>query len=215
MAVSANIHNHSATCRKGNRGRAICRLSQPAGVHERETEPLCIRGAIADSVDKKLVYADKRVIRERTDGAIVWEQHRPAKDAMFVDTNLSLAFLTRSHTNSAVMDGMDAGNMVEEYQQSSYMTKEKGGLKFANTAMHTAISDILEYLSLAEDSGTNLRTAKQLAARAVNDFTGGNEWSHSLMAYALAGHRSFLSSDTFWYRFPHRLVKYKNTRLDT
>ncbi|KAG3202000.1 hypothetical protein PC128_g3504 [Phytophthora cactorum] len=181
MAVSANIHNHSATCRKGNRWRAICRLSQPAGVHERETEPLCIRlvaptvlgkhqrakfdmqfvrGAIADSVDKKLVYADKRVIRERTDGAIVWEQHRPAKDAMFVDTNLSLACLTRSHTNSAVMDGMDAGNMVEEYQQSSYMTKEKGGLKFATTAMHTAISDILEYLSLAEDSGTNLRTAK-------------------------------------------------------
>ncbi|KAG6952293.1 hypothetical protein JG688_00013347 [Phytophthora aleatoria] len=133
---------------------------------------------------------------------------------MFVETNLSLACLTRSHTNSAVMDGMDAGNMVEEYQQS-YMTKEKGGLKFATTAMHTAISDILKYLSLAEDSGTDRRTAKHLAARTVNDFTGGNEWSHSLMAFALAGHRSFLSSDTFWYRFPHRLVKYKNTRLGT
>ncbi|KAG1695178.1 hypothetical protein DVH05_020819 [Phytophthora capsici] len=105
------------------------------------------------------------------------------------------------------MNGEDAGDMVEEYQQA-YMTKEKGGLKYAAVAMHTAAGDILKFPSVADDSGTDLRTAKHLAARTVNAFSGGTEWSHSLMAYALAGHRSYLSSDSFWYVFPNKLVDY-------
>ncbi|KUG01982.1 hypothetical protein AM587_10008008 [Phytophthora nicotianae] len=102
---------------------------------------------------------------------------------MFVETNLSLACLTDSHTNSAIMSGEDAGDMVEEYQQA-YMTKEKGGLKHAISAMHSAISHILKFPSVAPDTGTDLRTAKHLAARTVNAFSGANEWSYSLMVYA-------------------------------
>jgi hypothetical protein len=62
--------------------------------------------------------------------------------------------------------------------------------------------------SRAADSRTNLRVGKYLAARTVNSFSGGHEWSHSLMVYAITGHISFLSSDTFWYVFPFQLVKY-------
>jgi hypothetical protein len=93
--------------------------------------------------------------------------------------------------------------MVEEYQQA-YMTKEKGGLKYATTVMLTAL--IEQYPSVADDQGTSMRSAKHLATRTVNAFTGGNEWPHALMVYALAGHRSFQSSDTFWYVFPYKLV---------
>ncbi|ETK83720.1 hypothetical protein L915_11155 [Phytophthora nicotianae] len=78
------------------------------------------------------------------------------------------------------MSGEDAGDMVEEYQQA-YMTKEKGGLKHAISAMHSAISHILKFPSVAPDTGTDLRTAKHLAARTVNAFSGANEWSYSLM----------------------------------
>ncbi|ETL37137.1 hypothetical protein L916_11052 [Phytophthora nicotianae] len=76
------------------------------------------------------------------------------------------------------MSGEDAGDMVEEYQQA-YMTKEKGGLKHAISAMHSAISHILKFPSVAPDTGTDLPE-----------------------------HRSFLSSDTCWFVFPHKLVQY-------
>ncbi|KAJ8520271.1 hypothetical protein ON010_g17965 [Phytophthora cinnamomi] len=122
---------------------------------------------IADGIDARLSFANKRIFRKHTSGAIVWEQHRPARDAMFVETNLSRACLTASHTNSAITNGEDAGDMVEEYQQS-YMTKEKGGLKRAAAAMHTALTEILKYPSVADDSGTaaetNGRTRQRHAA---------------------------------------------------
>ncbi|ETN07132.1 hypothetical protein PPTG_13528 [Phytophthora nicotianae INRA-310] len=76
------------------------------------------------------------------------------------------------------MSGEDAGDMVEEYQQA-YMSKEKGGLKHAISAMHSAISHILKFPSVAPDTGTDLPE-----------------------------HRSFLSSDTCWFVFPHKLVQY-------
>ncbi|KAG1703379.1 hypothetical protein DVH05_007327 [Phytophthora capsici] len=223
---STNIHSHSGTCRKGIRGRTVCRLSRPAGIHEDITQPIFIRLTkasvlgkrqraefsvspvstdIARHVDAAMDYSAKRVVREHLNGAIVWEQRRPREDSMFVETNLPLACLSASHTNSAIMNSEDAADMVEEYQQS-YMTKEQGGLKSATAVMHVAISHILKYPSVAEDSGTALRQAKHLATRTVNAFSGGNEWSHSLMAYALAGYRSYMSSDTFWYVFPGKLV---------
>lgn len=161
-ALSTNTHTHSLTCRKGNRGRFMCWLTRPAGVHDEETQPLMVRlkqksnpgkrkraefaasvvsDSVADFIDRKRDFSNKRVLREHTDGAIVWELRRPASDAMFVETNLGLACLSGSHTNSAIINGKDAGDMVEEYQQS-YMTKEKGGLKCGAAVMLTALSDI-------------------------------------------------------------------------
>ncbi|KAF4143959.1 hypothetical protein GN958_ATG06846, partial [Phytophthora infestans] len=203
-------------------GAAEKRVIAPAGINEGDTRPLCIRldapsvlgkrlraefvvkpvtGALADTLDATLLYPSKRSMREHVRWTIVWEQHRPEKDAMFAETNLALACLSCSHTSSAVMNGEDAGDMVEEYQQA-YMTKEKGGLKHAPTVMYTALTDIQKFPSVAEDGGTSLRNAKHLATRTVNAFTGGNEWSHSLMAhgagtdrFSLAIHSDAVSSD--------------------
>lgn len=59
-----------------------------------------------------------------------------------------------------------------------------------------------------------MRQAKHLAARTVNAFTGATEWSHSLMTYALAGNRSYVSSDTFWFIFPYHLVSFVQDALN-
>lgn len=227
-AYVTNIHTHSQTCRKGIRGRYMCRLSRPAGIHEADTQPLLVKvnvasnikkrkraefiitaasDAVVDVIDRPLEYTNKRILREHTNGAILWEQHRAEEDSTFVETNTSLACISKSHTNSAIINGLDAANMVEEYQHS-YMTKEKGGLKSSAAVMLTALRDMQKYPSVADDSNTVERQAKFLATRTVNAFTGATEWPHQLMAYALAGHRSYLSSDTFWYVFPHQLAKF-------
>eukprot|EP00644_Phytophthora_capsici_P015140 jgi/Phyca11/128368/e_gw1.75.10.1 len=160
--LSTNTHSHSSTCRKGVSGRRMCRLARPAGVFENETQPLlvqltkasnpakrvratfavcAINENVAGNIDVSPNYDMKRLLRKPTNGAVVWEQHRPQEDELFVETNLGFACLSRSHTNSSVINGRDAGDMVEEYQQA-YMTKEKGGLKSATAVMATALQNI-------------------------------------------------------------------------
>ncbi|ETK89061.1 hypothetical protein L915_06787 [Phytophthora nicotianae] len=133
---------------------------------------------------------------------MVWEQFRPESDEMFIETNLLLSGLTASHCNSSIMNGEDAGDMVDEYQQN-YMTKEGAGLKNAAAVMLTALEDVLKYPSVALNSGTPIRQAQYLATRTVNAFGGAHEWPLSLMVYALLGHKSYISSEAFWYIFPH------------
>ena len=57
---------------------------------------------------------------------IVWEQRCPACDSMFVETNLIVAALLDSHSNSS----------AEEYTVN-YRTKEGAGLKCATSMMLT------------------------------------------------------------------------------
>eukprot|EP00644_Phytophthora_capsici_P005155 jgi/Phyca11/96771/e_gw1.1.877.1 len=133
--ISTKSHSHSSTCRKGVRGRRMCRLARPAGVFENETQPLlvqltkasnpakrvratfavcAINENVAGNIDVSPNYDMKRLLRKPTNGAVVWEQHRPQEDELFVETNLGFACLSRSHTNSSVINGRDAGDMVEE-----------------------------------------------------------------------------------------------------
>ncbi|KAG1711383.1 hypothetical protein DVH05_008637 [Phytophthora capsici] len=99
------------------------------------------------------------------------------------------------------MNGEDAGDMVGEYQQN-YMTKEGAGLKNAAAVMLTALEDAIKYPSVAAP----IRQAQYLATRTVNAFGGAHEWPLSLMVYALLGHKSYVSSETFWYLFPHGFI---------
>lgn len=128
MACSTNVHTHSQTCRKGVRGRYACRLSRPAGVHGKATQHLLVRlkasshlgkrkraefvvesaSCVAAAIDLRQ-SDEKRLFREYTNGAVVWEQRRPASDALFVETNLALVCLSRSHTNAALISGLDSG----------------------------------------------------------------------------------------------------------
>ncbi|ETM48838.1 hypothetical protein L914_06688 [Phytophthora nicotianae] len=212
--VATNIHNHSRTCIKGKRGKTQCRLCRPAGIHNLPTQPLHISKSDGVLTGKSLnpeleVKLDAgydpeqgEFLRPHIPGPIVWEQFRPESDGMFIETNLLLSGLTASHCSSSIMNGEDAGDMVDEHQQN-YMTKEGAGLKNAAAVMLTALEDVLKYPSVALNSGTPIRQAQYLATRTVNAFGGAHEWPLSLMVYALLGHKSYISSEAFWYIFPH------------
>ncbi|KAG1704967.1 hypothetical protein DVH05_004993 [Phytophthora capsici] len=176
--------------------------------------PVSSRRPLSEEQQRKLDTGynteQSEILRPYIPGPIIWEQQRPECD----ETNLLLSGLTDSHCNSNVLNGEDSGDMVDEYQQN-YMTKEGAGLKNAAGVMLTALEDVLKYPSVAEDSGTPMRTAQYLATRTVNAFGGAHEWPLSLMVYALLGNKSYVSSETLWYVFPRTFVaELQNQEVD-
>ena len=226
--LSTNMHTHSSTCRKGKRGKFMCRLSMSRGVHDFPTCPLMLLLRHRGDMEKGVrALVEGRPLNTDTvtflDGGydleageflprhpplpIVWEQQRPKRDAKFVECNLTMAALLDSHSNSSTITSTYAGEVADEYE-ANYMTKEGAGLKYAASMMLTAIDHIARYPSVAPDAGSLQRTGMHLATRTVNAFVGGHEWSLRLMAYALMGFVSFESSDSHWYIYPHDLVTF-------
>ncbi|OWZ13563.1 hypothetical protein PHMEG_00013094 [Phytophthora megakarya] len=133
-----NTHCHSKTCIKGKRGKTQCRLccpvgirddkAQPLHIHKRDNETGKIQGSPLDSLLEEKLDAGYDLVsgeflRLHITGPIVWEQFRLKPDGMFIETNSLLSVLTGSHCNSRVMNGEDAGDMVDDYQQN-YMPRK-------------------------------------------------------------------------------------------
>jgi hypothetical protein len=148
-AAITNFHSNTLTCFKGQRGKYMCRLARPAGVHDRGTSPLIItRDRMGDvkagvhavvtghdlppnlvsSIDAGYATRIGEGFRPHPEGPILWEMTRPVADCNVVETNLALAALSCSHTNASFINGEDSGDMIEEYQQA-YMTKDDTALK--------------------------------------------------------------------------------------
>jgi len=227
MALT-NFHCHCLACMYGKRGKYMCRLARPSGTHERETCPIKITRDRRGNVSKKIKPVLKwthltddlrnfidagydidngKLFRDHTDGPLLWELHRPSSDNLVVETNLTLASTIMSHTNSAIVNGEDAGDMIEEYQEN-YMTKNDVALKGAALALLAAIEHMAKFPSKSDNSNTELRRGQYLATRTINSFSGAHEWSHALMVYAITGNRSFISSHNFWYIFPYALMEF-------
>ena len=117
--------------------------------------------------------------------------------------------LLQCHNNASVITGRDSGEAIEEYAVS-YMTKEGAPLLHAAAVLLAAIDNLSKHPSLAEDTGTLKRTGKHLAAWTVNSFSGSHQWSLPVMAYALRGHKSFSSTESFWFLFPHDNVAFRD-----
>jgi hypothetical protein len=49
----------------------------------------------------------------------------------------------------------------------------------------------------------------------VNTFSGSHQWSMALMASALLGNKSIVSSELFRYVFPHANVSYVNSLIES
>ena len=90
------------------------------------------------------------------------------------------------------------------------MIKEKASLKQAVPSLLAAFDEIIVHPSKAEDTGTAIRTEKQLAQHTVNVFSGSHQWSMPLMASALLGNRSIISLELYRYVFLHANVSYMN-----
>jgi hypothetical protein len=118
-AAITNFHSNTLTCFKGQRGKYMCRLARPAGVHDRGTSPLIItRDRMGDvkagvhavvighdlppnlvsSIDAGYATRSGEGFRPNPEGPILWEMTRPVADCNVVETNLvSLAHGIRYH----------------------------------------------------------------------------------------------------------------------
>jgi hypothetical protein len=95
------------------------------------------------------------------------------------------------------------------------MVKEKASLKQAVPSLLAALDQIIAHPSKAEDTGSIIQTGIHLAQRTVNTFSGSHQWSMPLMASALLGNKSIVSSQLFHYVFPHANVSYVNSLIES
>jgi hypothetical protein len=95
------------------------------------------------------------------------------------------------------------------------MVKEKASLKQAVPSLLAALDQIIVHPSKAEDTGSIIRTGTHLAQHTVNTFSGNHQWSMPLMASALLGNKSIVSSELIRYVFSHANVSYVNSFLDS
>ena len=206
----------------------MCRLSMPRGINNIETRPILIILKQRLNVEKKQKaefdiievdddmrnyldrpheYKDGELIKVLKSGPIIWEQFKPDIDKYFVETNLHLALLN-AHSNSAFISTSDHSAAVDEYE-ADYMTKDSsGGLNRAASTMLASLNYVDEHKSKAEDADSDIRKSKYLAARTINAFQGATEFESRVMIAALLGIKSFVSSDNFYYIFPHDLVSF-------
>ncbi len=59
------------------------------------------------------------------------------------------------------------------------------------------MDEIIVHPSKAEDTGTAICTGKHLTQCTVNAFSGSHQWNMPLMASALLGNRSIISSELY------------------
>ena len=95
------------------------------------------------------------------------------------------------------------------------MVKEKASLKQVVPSLLAALDQIIAHPSRAEDTGSTIQTGIHLAQRTVNTFSGSHQWSMPLMALALLGNKSIVSSELFRYVFPHANVSYIDSLMDS
>jgi hypothetical protein len=140
-------------------------------------------------------------------GLVVWEQARKEADAYYCENNLIATNIHEHATNSSPITNEMSGKAAKEYL-SEYMVKEKASLKQAVPALLTALDEITVHPSKAQDTGKAICIGKHLAQCTVKSFSGSHQWSMSLMALALFGNKSIVSSEIFRYVFPHANVSY-------
>ena len=145
-------------------------------------------------------------------GPIVWEQTRNEQEAYYCENNIITTNIVGCASNSSPITSTTSGKATKEYM-SEYMIKEKASLKQAVPSLLAALDEIIVHPSKAEDTGTAICTGKHLAQRTVNAFLGSHQWSMPLMASALLGNRSIISSELYRYVFLHANVSYVNSLL--
>jgi hypothetical protein len=227
-ATLTGIHKHQLTCTKGARGKCMCRLCMARGLHEGQTTPVHltlvskedrdagiravvtaspIADDLAEQIDRgynldRLEFATPHVL-----GPILWELHRLMESEMFVEASLLISGLINAHHNGSFVLSEGAGEGIAEYT-NQYMEKEGKGLEAAASVMLAAIDHLHAHPSVAANSGEDVRTGQHFATRVVNSLTAATEFSVPIMLLALRGRTSIVTSESYWYIFPHDNVNY-------
>jgi hypothetical protein len=190
------MHGHGFSCKKGKKGKYMCRLVFKRGLHNGKTYPLLVILYESENVEKKRISDIQsfsigehtiKLMKTPTNaligefeqqhpmGPVIWEQTRQEADAYYCENNLI------------------ATNIQEHAQNLSPITSEGASLKQAVPALLVALDEITAHPSKAEDTGKAICTGKHLAQHTVNTFSGSHQWSMPLMASALFGNKSILS----------------------
>jgi hypothetical protein len=140
-------------------------------------------------------------IHQHPMGPVIWEQTRYQQDAYYCENNIITTNIVGCANNSSPITSTTSGEAAEEYL-SEYMVKEKESLKQAVPSLLAALDQIIAHPSKAEVTGSTIQTGIHLAQRTMNTFSGSHQWSMPLMASALLGNKSILSSELFRYVFP-------------
>jgi hypothetical protein len=136
------------------------------------------------------------------------------QDAYYCENNIITTKIVGCANNSSPITSTTSGEAAEEYL-SEYMVKEKASLKQALPSLLAAFDQIIAHPSKAEDNWSIIQTGIHLAQHTVNTLSGSHQWSMLLMASALLGNKSIVSSELFRYVFPHANVSYMNSLIES
>jgi hypothetical protein len=232
-SLLTGTHGHGFCCKKGKKGKYMCRLVFQQGLHKGKTCAILILLFKSENIEKKQhadVQArplDKDTVamlnapndaltgalkQQHPMGPIVWEQTRHEQDAYYCEDNIITTNIVGCASKSSPITSTTLGEATKEYM-SKYMIKEKDSLKQAVPSLLAALDEIIVHPSKAEDTGTAICTEKHLAQRTVNAFSRSHQLSMPLMALALLGNRSIISSELYRYVFLHANVSYVNSLL--
>ncbi len=220
--------------RRGKEGKYMCCLVFKQGLHTLDTCPLLIVLFRSKNIAKKH-HADVQAypvdehtiamlnapnnaligqfIHQHHMGPIIWEQTKYEKDVYYCENSIITTNIVGCGNNSSPITSTTSSEAAEEYL-SKYMVKEKANLKQVVPSLLAALDQIIAHPSKAEDTGSTIQTGIHLAQHTVNTFTGSHQWSMPLMALALLGNKSTISSELFRYVFPHANVSYVNSLIE-
>jgi hypothetical protein len=200
----------------------------PRGVHDEPTGPIQIHllstehresdrraelesNAVSDELGEQLDRGydvdNLEFAQPHVKGPVLWEMQRDEGSKAFVEACLIISGLINSHHNVSYVMSETSGEAVMEYT-ASYIEKEGNGLVAASAVMLAAIDHIHAHPSVADNTGTDVRTGQHFATRVVNSLTAATEFSVPIMLLALRGRTSIVTSEAYWYLFPHDNVTY-------
>lgn len=208
IAEAVQTHfKHNIACHKGKTGKIHCRFRMPRGLFD-ETRPIqifiqleppyyrvgeCIDGAPQVTQDNLFLRNDPRVV--------VYELKRIlAEDAYLVEFCPALTGVLGSNTTMSLICSAHQGQPIIHYILK-YMVKDVLEIHNCLTCLYEAVNRIEHHPSIAEDSGTETRTAQHLLTRTINNVNKKGEVSGQFAAGCLLGKKSIVSSHGFVYCF--------------
>ena len=129
------------------------------------------------------------------------------RNGMVVEYNPVMTALLGCNTNVSIL-GSDAQAKSIMAYLLKYMTKSPAQLCHAISVIHSARKHIEKYPSLAEDTGTEQRTAMYFFTRLVNDLSSAIEISTPMACLALLSMPAEIATDSFQMLFASAALAY-------
>jgi hypothetical protein len=230
VAATVQVHDkHVATCRKGNAGKYGCRMAMPQAVRVEPTGPVQLSAAYDENgkmtvsgtseISSRAEHIQQSYVRGAFAGSaqdvlpprdtrhLVWELYRPLpEDGDVVAFNRALTSALGCNTAVYILGSLQQSQSTAQYMLK-YMTKDSTAITNCLSAVHEARRHVVEYPSVAANSGEPIRTAQHFCNRVLNNISGKSETSAEMAAGALLGMPSTIASHGTTYAFIWPAVK--------